>query len=207
MGARSQNMSRVLRDTSALVKIGMLSGVAVVLMLLDFPIPSLFPSFLKMDFSDVPAIIGTFAMGPVAGVIIELVKNLLKLIIGTNTAAVGELANFLVGTCYILPLGLVYQRWPNRRGVLLGCSLAVVSMTFFGSLLNCLIFIRAYAWALNVPIDNFVKLAAKINPAVENLGTLVVYAIAPFNLIKGIIMSVLGYSLYKVLTPLWRKLV
>jgi len=207
MGARSQNMSRVLRDTSALVKIGMLSGVAVVLMLLDFPIPSLFPSFLKMDFSDVPAIIGTFAMGPVAGVIIELVKNLLKLIIGTNTAAVGELANFLVGTCYILPLGLVYQRWPNRRGVLLGCSLAVVSMTFFGSLLNYLIFIRAYAWALNVPIDNFVKLAAKINPAVENLGTLVVYAIAPFNLIKGIIMSVLGYSLYKVLTPLWRKLV
>ena len=105
--------------TSAMVKMGMLAAIGMVLMLVAFPLP-LFPSFLQIDLSDVPAVIGAFSLGPAAGVVIELLKNLLKLIVGSNTGGVGELANFLVGAGYVLPLALIYQRWPSRSGVLWG---------------------------------------------------------------------------------------
>ena len=91
-------------ETSAMVKIGMLSGLGMVLMLLNFPLP-IFPTFLKIDFSDAPALVGTFYMGPAAGVLIQLLKNILKVIVENNTGGVGELANFLVGTAYVIPLG------------------------------------------------------------------------------------------------------
>src|SRR5699024_2547807 len=95
--------------TSSMVKIGMLSGLGMILMLLDFPLP-IFPTFLKFDLSDAPAVIGAFAMGPAAGVMIEFLKNVLKIIVRSNTGGVGELANFLVGIAYVLPLALIYQK-------------------------------------------------------------------------------------------------
>lgn len=195
---------RVLLDTGSMVKIGMLSGVGVVLMLLDFPLP-IFPAFLKMDISDVPSIIGTFAMGTWAGVAIEFIKNLLKIVIGSKTSGVGELANFLVGTAYIIPLGLICKWQINRKRVFLGCFIATLSMAIIGGMLNYYIFIPLYAKVLGSSVNSFIDSAAKVNSLITSLRTLIVYAIVPFNLLKGIIMSVVGFGLFKVLQPLFKK--
>ncbi len=189
--------------TSSMVKIGMLSGLGMVLMLLDFPLP-IFPTFLKLDLSDAPAVIGTFAMGPAAGVMIELLKNVLKIIVRSNTGGVGELANFLVGIAYVIPLGLAYEKWQSRKGVAVGCILATLSMTIAGGILNYFIFIPAYAVVLGYPVDAFVSMAAKVNSSVVDLRTLILFAIMPFNFLKAIIVSVSGFGLFKALQPLWK---
>lgn len=198
----SQSKSTIFA-TSSMVKIGMLSGLGMVLMLLDFPLP-IFPTFLKFDLSDAPAVIGAFAMGPAAGVMIEFLKNVLKIIVRSNTGGVGELANFLVGVAYVLPLALVYQRFPNRKGVIWGSILAIFSGAFFAGVLNYFVFIPAYAAVLGYPVEAFISMAAKINSSVVDLRTLVLFAIIPFNLLKGVIVAVSGLGLFKALQPLWK---
>ncbi len=190
-------------STGSMVKISMLAALGTVLMLLDFPLP-IFPSFLKFDLSDVPAVIGAFAMGPMAGVVVELLKNILKIIVRSNTGGVGELANFLVGIAYVLPIALVYERWPDRKGVFWGSALATVSGALFAGLLNYFIFIPAYAVVLGYPVDAFIGMAAKINSAVVDLRTLVVFAIVPFNFVKGIAIAVCSFCLFKAMQPLFR---
>ncbi len=190
--------------TSSMVKMGMLAAIGVVLMLLDFPLP-IFPSFLQIDLSDVPAVIAAFSMGPAAGVMVELLKNLLKLIVGSNTGGVGELANFLVGAGYVLPLALIYKRWPNRSGVLWGSVVATVGAAVFAGVLNYAIFVPAYAAVLGLPVEAFVQAAAKVNAAVVDLRTMVVFAIVPFNLVKGVIIAVASLVVYRVLRPLWDR--
>lgn len=203
MFEKTSNLKKPMFKTSALVKIGMMSALGMVLMLLDFPLP-IFPSFLKIDLSDVPAMIGTFAMGPLAGVLIELLKNVLKVIVGSNTGGVGEVANFLVGIAYMIPLGLLYQRWKSKKGVLFNLVISTLSMTLVAGILNYLVFIPAFAWVMGYPIDAFISMAAKINASVVDLKTLVIFAIMPFNILKGIIMSFCGYGLFKSLQAIWK---
>lgn len=201
---QNPSQSKSMFATSSMVKMGMLAAIGVVLMLLDFPLP-VFPSFLKIDLSDVPAVIGAFTMGPAAGVMVELLKNLLKLIVGSNTGGVGELANFLVGAGYVLPLALVYQKWPNRIGVLCGSVAATVGAAILAGVLNYFIFVPAYAAVMGLSVDAFVQAAAKVNGAVVDLRTMVVFAIVPFNLVKGVIIAVASLVLYRVLRPLWQR--
>lgn len=105
--ANSASISKIRMMT----QMGMLSALATVLMLIDIPIPFIAPSFYKMDISELPVLIGTFAMGPVAGMLIELVKILLHLIIrGTQTAFVGEIANYVIGCAFLIPAGLIYKK-------------------------------------------------------------------------------------------------
>lgn len=189
--------------TSSMVKIGMLSGLGMILMLLDFPLP-IFPTFLKFDLSDAPAVIGAFAMGPAAGVMIEFLKNVLKIMVRSNTGGVGELANFLVGVAYVLPLALVYQKWPTRKGVVWGSGLAIISGAVIAGILNYFVFIPAYAVVLGYPVDAFINMAAKINSSVVDLRTLVLFAIVPFNLLKGLVVAISGLGLFKALEPLWK---
>ena len=190
--------------TSSMVKIGMLSAVGMVLMLLDFPLP-IFPTFLQIDLSDVPAVIGAFAMGPAAGVMIEFIKNLLKIIVGSNTGGVGELANFLVGAAYVLPLAVIYDKWRTRSGVLWGSVIATVVAAIVAGVLNYLIFIPAYATVLGFPVEAFVDMAAAINGAVVDLRTMVIFAVVPFNIVKGVIIAVASLTMHRILRPLWNK--
>ena len=192
-----------LLETSAMVKIGMLSGLGMVLMLLNFPLP-IFPSFLKIDFSDAPALVGTFYMGPAAGVLIQLLKNILKVVVDNNTGGVGELANFLVGTAYVLPLGLIYQKRKNYQAVLWGCLLSVLTMTIAAGVLNYFVFIPAFAWVMGLQVSDFVSAAAKVNAAIVDLRTMIFFGIMPFNIVKGTLVSFVGYGLFKALRPLWR---
>jgi riboflavin transporter FmnP len=189
--------------TSTMVKIGMLGGMGLILFLLDFPLP-IFPSFLKLDFSDTPALVGTFHLGPAAGVAIQLLKNLLNLIVRNQTGGVEELANFLIGTAFVVPLGLVYKKKPNYTGVIVGCILSVLTMTAAAVFLNYYVFILAFAFLMGFEIEDIVRMAAAINLAIVDLRTMVAYAIVPFNLVKGVLVSFVGFGLFKALQPLWK---
>lgn len=123
-------------NTRTMVKISVLGVIAFVLMLLDFPL-WFTPPFLKFDLSDVPALIGSFALGPMAGVIVQLVKNLLKILLaGTNTAAIGELANFIVGSVFVYVAGLIYYREKNFKNAIIGLIVGTIAMTVAISIAN-----------------------------------------------------------------------
>lgn len=185
--------------------IGMLSAIAVVLMLFQLPLPFA-PSFYQIDFSEVPVLIGTFAMGPLAGAIIEFIKILLHLALnGTVTAGVGETANFLIGLALILPAGLIYKRRPTRKSALLGMGLGVVMMTVVGCLLNAYVLLPTYAKAFGMPLAALVKMGSTLNKAITGLPTFVMLAVGPFNLLKGVLVSVIVLLLYKKISPVFKR--
>ena len=120
-----------------IAQVAMLGAVATVLMLFEFPIPFLAPPFYELDFSEVPVLIGAFAMGPIAGIAIEAVKILLNFVLnGTITAGVGEIANFLVGCAFLLPAALVYRKKKTRKHAILGMIAGTVIMTTVACVLN-----------------------------------------------------------------------
>jgi len=188
-----------------IAKIGMLSAIAVILMLFEIPL-WFAPGFYKIDLSEVPVLIGTFAMGPLAGVFIEIIKILLNFLInGTVTAGIGELANLLIGCAIIIPSGLVYKKIRTRKGALIGMAAGTVAMTVVGCLLNAYVLLPIYAKAFQMPIEALVGMGTAVNPAITSLSTFVLLAVAPFNLLKGIIVSAVTLLLYKKISPVFSR--
>lgn len=191
--------TKQISSTNALVKIALLSVIAYILMLIELPIP-FFPPFLKIDLSDMPALIGTFALGPLAGIVIELIKNLLHLITKTSTGGVGELANFLIGASLVIPAGIMYARSKKKTTALFGMLLGTVLMAFVGGLANYYIIIPFYAKMM--PIEKIIEWSAAANGAIKDLKTLIIYGIVPFNLLKGSVISILTILIYKKISHL-----
>lgn len=188
----------------ALVKIGMLAAVAVVLMMFDIPLPFA-PSFYKIDLSEVPVLVGCFAMGPMAGAIIEFVKILLNFVLtGTQTAGVGELANFAIGCALCVPAGIIYRRNRTRKNALIGMVVGTLFMTIVGCFLNAYVLLPTYAAAFGMPIEALVSMGTAVNPAITSLTTFVMFAVAPFNLLKGVVVSVIVFFIYKKISPVFR---
>lgn len=187
-----------------LVKIGMLSAVAVILMVFEIPLPFA-PAFYKIDFSEVPVLIGCFALGPAAGAAIELVKILLHMIIsGTQTAGVGDLANFLIGCAFVVPAGMLYRKRHTRNGALAGMAVGTLIMTAAGCLLNAYVLLPAYAKAFSMPIEALVEMGTAVNSQITSVMGLVLLAVVPFNLLKGILVSLIVLLLYKKISPVFR---
>ena len=183
--------------TRMIVCVGMLAAISTILMLFEFPLPFLAPGFYELDFSEVPILIGAFALGPVAGVLTELVKVLLNLVVnGTQTAFVGEFANF------VIPASLIYKMKKSRKHAVIGLAAGTVTMSVVAVFINALVLLPAYAKAFGMPIDAFVEMGSSINPAINSLWTFVVLAVAPFNLIKGVLVSVITVLLYKHISPI-----
>lgn len=188
----------------AIVQVGMLAAIATVLMLFEIPLPFA-PSFYEIDFSEVPVLIGCFVMGPVAGAMIELVKILLNFIInGTITAGVGELANFLVGCSLCVPAGIIYRKTRTRKGALIGMITGTLVMTAVGCFLNAYLLLPTYAKAFEMPIDALVGMGTALNPSIHSLMTFVIFAVAPFNLLKGFLVSLIVFLIYKKISPVFR---
>lgn len=186
------------------VKIGMLAAISVILMLFEIPLPFA-PSFYEIDFSEVPVLIGAFAMGPVAGAAIELVKILLNLVItGTDTAGVGELANFIIGCSLCLPAAIIYKRKKTRKGAMIGMVTGTALMVVIGCLINAYVMLPAYSAAFNLPIDALVQMGTAINPNITNLNTFVIFAVAPFNLLKAVLVSLIVLLIYKKISPIFK---
>lgn len=147
--------------------------------------------------------IGSFALGPVAGALIELVKNLLKLVIkGTNTAFVGDIANYLIGCALVVPAGIIYKRKKSKKNAIIGMAAGTLFMTIAGCFINAYVLLPAYSKAFGMPIDALVGMGTAVNPAITGLGTFVILAVAPFNIIKGIVVSVVTLLLYKYISPI-----
>lgn len=189
--------------TNYLVKIAVLGALARVVMLLEFPLPFL-PSFLKLDFSDLVTLIGSLAMGPVAGVLIELVKCLIHLL-NSTTGGVGDIANFIVGSAYVWVAGFYYQRHKTRGGAVVGLGLGMVMMIVAGALVNYFITIPLYGLVLGWSTEMIVGMGTALIPAIHNKLTLILFAFCPFNLIKGAVLTVLAIPLYKPVSPILHK--
>lgn len=169
-----------------MVSVAMLSSIAYVLMLLNFPIPP-FPSFLKIDFSDLPALIGALVFGPMAGIIIELLKNVLDYFMtGSETGIpVGHFANFVSGVLFILPTYYIYNKMKSKKGMTFGLIIGTILMAMIMSVLNYFVLLPAYTFFLNMPVMS--------GPEIRSY---IVAGVLPFNIIKGVVMSLVFLFLF-----------
>ena len=185
-----------------MAQIGMLSAIATVLMLFEIPLPFA-PSFYEIDFSEVPILIGSFAMGPLAGAAIEFIKILLNFAInGTLTAGVGEIANFLIGCSLVVPAAMIYRKKHTRNGAVLGMVTGTVFMTIVGCFMNAYILLPAYAKAFGMPLDALVGMGTAVNKHITDIKTFVILAVGPFNLLKGTLVSLIVFLVYKKISPI-----
>lgn len=191
-------------STATIVKIGVLSAISFILMYLEFPLPFLAPGFYKLDLSESVILIGGFAMGPWAAILLELIKNLLNLLIeGTQTGCVGEAANFLIGCALTVPAAVIYKYKKTKGGALLALGVGTVSLVVIGALVNYFVLIPAYsAVYFGGNIEAIIGLGAAIFGFVEDLFTFVMVCTSPFNLIKGVLCSLVCYLLYKRVSPI-----
>ena len=180
--------------------IGIMSAVSAVLMMLSFNIP-IMPSFIKMDFSELPALITAFSIGPVSGVIVCFIKNLINLMF-TTTAGVGELSNFVLGACLVLPAGLIYKKMKTRKGALIGAIVGSLIMAVLSIPWNYYITYPAYINILNFPLEAILGMYKSINPNVNGLMQALLIFNLPYTFCKGIIISILTFLLYKKLSPI-----
>jgi riboflavin transporter FmnP len=187
--------------------IAVCSAIAAVLHMLDFPLLFLAPEFYKLDFSELPVMLCGFYMGPSAAVACEAVKILLKLLLkGTSTAFVGDFANFAVGCSLVLPAVIVYHTKKTRASALWGLLLGTVVVTVFGSAFNAIYLLPKFSQLFGLPLDAIIGMGGKINSGITSLQTFVLLAVAPLNLIKGAMVSVLTLLLYKkVARPLFGR--
>ncbi len=191
--------------TRKIAMIGVFSAIAAVLHMLDFPIPFA-PSFYKMDFSEIPALIGAFAFGPVAAVMIEFCKIVLKLLFkGTSTAFVGDLANFIIGCSLLLPASIIYLFRKTKKNAVIGCVVGTLIMTVFGSAFNAVYLIPKFAQLYGLPLDSIIEMGHAINPAINSVTTLALFAVVPMNLLKGAAVSVVTVLVYKKLSPILHR--
>ena len=180
-----------------MARIAVLTAIASVLMLLEMPL-WFAPGFYKLDISEAVILMGGFAMGPGAAILIEFLKNLINILLnGTETAYIGELANFITGCSFVVPAALIYKYHKNKKGALISMVVGSLSLMMIGSLLNYFVLIPAFSQFYNLPIENIISMGAAVNPLVSDLKSLVVCAVAPFNLVKGIVCSTLAMLLYK----------
>ena len=189
-------------NVRTMVEIGMLGAISVILMMFEIPL-WFAPSFYKIDLSEVPVLIGAFALGPVAGALIELVKILLHLLLkGTSTAGVGDLANFLIGCAMAVPAACIYQKQKTKKNAIIGLVCGTAVMTIAGSFLNALVLLPAYAAAFGMPIDALVGMGTAVNKAITSVATFALFAVAPFNIVKGVLVSLITMLLYKHVSPI-----
>ena len=190
--------------TRKIAMIGMFSAVSMILMLFEFPLPFA-PNFYELDFSELPILIGTFAYGPAAGVMMEFIKIVLKLLFkGTSTAFVGDLANFVVGCSLVLPASVIYAFRKNKKTAIIACIAGTFIMTVFGTAFNAIYLLPAFAELYGIPLDTILAMGSAVNPLVTegSIVSFVVACVAPLNLIKGISVSLLTLLVYKPLSPI-----
>jgi len=180
-----------------LTRIAVLTALASILFLIEIPVVA----FYKLDLSNLPVLLGAFSMGPMAGVIILALKSFIGMLHSTSMY-VGELADFIMGAAYVLPAALLYMRRKDRKTALIGMAVGTVAMIIVAVLVNWKIMIPFYMNAFGMPMEAVIGMATKVMPFVDTEWELLAYVTAPFNLLKGVVLSLLTYLLYKRLSPL-----
>ncbi|MBE6956879.1 MAG: ECF transporter S component [Ruminococcaceae bacterium] len=203
----SQTKQKTIFNVNYLVKVAILGAVARVVMLLEFPLP-FFPSFLQLDFSDLVPLMGSFAMGPLAGVLIQLVKCLLHLVTGGigATGGVGDLANFIVGAAFVGAAGLYYKYHKTKSGAVISLLLGSLTMIVAGGIVNYFITIPLYGLAMDWSEEMILGMSSDVIPAIKDRFTLILYAFCPFNLLKSVILVIITLPVYKPLVTALRSI-
>ncbi|MHB1454357.1 MAG: ECF transporter S component [Saccharofermentanales bacterium] len=179
-----------------IAKSGILAAAAIVLMFLEMPLP-LMPVFLKFDFSEVPVLLAAFALGPISAVIVELIKNLVHLPF-TQSGGVGEIANFFIGSAFVVPAAILYRRHKSKSGAIVGMVAGTLFMTLFASVVNYYIMIPFYIKVVGFPLEVIIGMSKEAgNKMVIDLKTLIVFVFVPFNLFKGFVVSLIVGLIYK----------
>ena len=180
-----------------LTRIAVLTALASILFLIEIPVVA----FYKLDLSNLPVLLGAFSMGPVPGLIILLLKSLIGML-HSSSMYVGELADFIMGAAFVLPAALIYRRHKTRNTALIGMAVGTVVMIVVAVLVNWKIMIPFYMTAYGMPMEAVVGMATKAVPFVDTEWKLLLCVTAPFNLLKGVVLSALTFVLYKHLSPL-----
>lgn len=189
-------------DARNIAQIGVLSAISFALMTLEFPL-WFAPGFYRLDFSELPVLIGAFAMGPAAGAVIELVKVLLYVLLhGSSTAGVGDLANFIIGCSLVVPSAVIYSRHKTRRNAMIGMAVGTIIMVVVGSAMNAYVLLPVYAVAFHMPMKALIAAGTAVNPHINSVSSFVLLAVAPFNLFKGVVVSCLTALIYKKVSPI-----
>ena len=182
---------------------GMLSAVAFILMFIEMPVPIIIPSFIKMDISDLPALLGSFALGPVYGIVISFLKNLLIMIIkGSQSAGVGELSNFILGAVFTFLAGYIYKKKKSRGRALAGAVIGALTMALVSLPSNYFVVYPAYVKFYGLPMDAIIGMYQVILPAADSLLKCLVIFNIPFTFVKGMIDVILCFIIYKPLSPI-----
>lgn len=196
--AEKKNPGQKITATRKVTLIGMFAALAAVLMYIEFPLWFAPPEIYKLDFSEVPVLVCSFILGPVSGVVCEFVKILIKLIIKpTSTAFVGEFANFVVGCAFVVPASVIYRLKKSRKNAVVGMCVGTVFLTIVGSLINALFLIPVFSVFYGMPLEVILAMGTKLNGSVTDIFTFAALIVAPFNLLKGILVSVITFFIYK----------
>ncbi|MBE6922927.1 MAG: ECF transporter S component [Ruminococcaceae bacterium] len=185
--------------------IAICSTIAMVLHVLDFPLLFLAPGFYKLDFSELPVLLCGFYLGPSAAVTCEGVKVLLKLLVkGTSTAFVGDFANFVVGCSFVIPATIWYHIHKSKHSAVIGLILGTLSMAVLGSAFNAIYLLPKFSQLFELPLDAIIAMGSEIHGSIHSVPTFVLLCVAPLNVVKGVMVSVLTMLLYKkVARPLF----
>ena len=185
--------------TRYLTLVAIFSAISFGLMYLDFAIPMLIPSFVKMDFSELPALIASFALGPSAGVLVCLIKNLFHLIV-TTTSGVGELANFLIGAALVFPAGMIYKYHHNKKYAVIACFAGAIIMGVASYPINLWV---TYPFYYNfLPKEVILNMYQAILPWVNSIELSLLVFNLPFTAFKGLAVAIITVLVYKPLSPI-----
>ncbi len=194
-------------STQKLCFIGLFGALSAVLMLFDFPL-FFAPSLMKLDLAELPAILGGFMFGPLAGECIIIVKILLNLLLtGTSTMYVGELSNLILSSIYVLTASLIYQRHKTRKQAAVSLVIAVAAVSVVALITNTLFIFPAYAVIYGMTMETIVSMAAAVNPLVHNTMTMMLFSVFPFNIVKYSAVSIITFVVYKKLHVAINKII
>ena len=197
------NTSTMIR-TKDMTKVAMLSVIGFVLMYFQLPLTFVAPPFMKLDISDLPVLMGAFTMGPVYGIIIAALKNLMHIIFkGTMTAGVGELSNFIISSTFVLVSSYIYRKHRTYKGAVLAMTVGVLAMTILAMASNYFVVFPLYGKVM--PMDAIIAMGSAITPRIKGLFTMMIYSVLPFNLIKGFTTSAVMMLVYKKISPLFKN--
>ncbi len=196
------NSSSMIR-TKDMTKVGMLSVIAFILMYFQLPITFVAPPFMKLDISDLPVLMGAFTMGPVFGIIIAALKNILHIVFkGTMTAGIGELSNFIISSTFAFVSAYFYRKHRTYKGAIISLTMGVLAMTFLAMLSNYFVVFPLYAKVM--PMDAIIAMGSAITSKITGLFTMMIYSVLPFNLIKGFTTSAVMMLVYKKISPIFK---
>ena len=186
--------------------VGLFSAVGGALAIIEIPLPFL-PGFYLLDLSEIAGMMAAFLLGPVAGVVVEFIKTVLHILLhGTHSAFVGDFASFVLGCAYIIPASFIYLWKKTKRNALTGLITGALVLVVFGAFFNAFYLIPKFATLYGVDMDSIIAMGTAINPAIKDLGTLIAFATVPFNVLKGLIITVIVFLIYKPLSRLYRKI-